>query len=135
MGLGMDPDSRLGVELPGPDDPVAVFAARDLENRSTVSKHFNGAALLLQLASIVASSSEGFSDAEASTILNYLDSEIDLPEWEKQRLAARLAIYRQYPRGPCSFKEANQRNGQRHSRKYWELPCAGGGCGWYGRSN
>ena len=31
MGLGMDPDSRLGVELPGPDDPVAVFAARDLE--------------------------------------------------------------------------------------------------------
>ena len=105
MGLGMDPDSRLGVELPGPDDPVAVFAARDLENRNAVSKHFNGAALLLQLASIVASSSEGFSDAEASTILNYLDSEIDLPEWEKQRLAARLAIYRQYPPAPARLRK------------------------------
>ena len=105
MGLGMDPDSRLGVELPGPDDPVAVFAARDLENRNAVSKHFNGAALLLQLASIVASSSEGFSDAEASTILNYLDSEIDLPEWEKQRLAARLAIYRQYPAAPARLRK------------------------------
>ena len=105
MGLGMDPDSRLGVELPGPDDPVAVFAARDLENRNAVSKHFSGAALLLQLASIVASSSEGFSDAEASTILNYLDSAIDLPEWEKQRLAARLAIYRQYPPAPARLRK------------------------------
>jgi tellurite resistance protein len=105
MGLGMDPDSRLGGELPGPDDPVAVFAARDLENRSAVSKHFNGAALLLQLASIVASSNEGFSDAEALTILNYLDSEIDLPEWEKQRLAARLAIYRQYPPAPARLRK------------------------------
>ena len=105
MGLGLDPDSRLGVELPGPDDPVAVFAARNLENRNTVSKHFNGAALLLQLASIVASSSEGFSDAEASTILSYLDSEIDLPECEKQRLAARLAVYRQYPPTPARLRK------------------------------
>jgi len=105
MGLGMDPDSRLGVELPGPDDPVAFFAARALENRNTVSKHFNGAALLLQLASIVASSSKGFSDAEASTILNYLNSEIDLPECEKQRLAARLAVYRQYPPAPARLRK------------------------------
>jgi tellurite resistance protein len=105
VGLGMDPDSRLGVELPGPDDPVVVFAARDLETRNTVSKHFNGAALLLQLASIVASSSEGFSDKEASTILNYLDSEIDLPECEKQRLAARLAVYRQYPPAPARLRK------------------------------
>jgi hypothetical protein len=105
MGLGMDPDSRLGMELPGPDDPVAVFAADELEKRNSISKHFNGAALLLQLASIVASSSEGFSDTEASAILNYLDSEIDLPEYEKRRLAARLAVYRQYPPSPSRLRK------------------------------
>jgi tellurite resistance protein len=105
MGLGMEPDSRLGAELPGPDDPVAIFVCEELEKCKSVSKQFNGAALLLHLASIVACSSEGFSDTEASTILNYLDSEINLPEYEKRRLAARLAIYRQYPPSTTRLKK------------------------------
>ena len=105
MGLGMEPDSRLGAELPVPDDPVAIFVSEELEKRNSVSKQFNGAALLLQLASIVACSSEGFSDTEAATILRYLDSEIDLPGYEKQRLAARLAIYRQYPPSTMRLKK------------------------------
>jgi tellurite resistance protein len=105
MGLGMEPDSRLGAELPGPDDPVAVFVSEELEKRNSISKQFNGAALLLHLASIVACSSEGFSDTEASAILHYLDSEIDLPEFEKRRLAARLAIYRQYPPSTTRLKK------------------------------
>lgn len=105
MGLGMEPDSRLGAGLPGPDDPVAIFVSEELEKRNSISKQFNGAALLLHLASIVACSSEGFSDTEASAILNYLDSEIDLPECEKRRLAARLAIYRQYPPSTTRLKK------------------------------
>jgi tellurite resistance protein len=105
IGLGMEPDSRLGADLPGPDDFVAIFVASQLEKCNSVSKHFDGAALLLQLASIVASSSDGFSDEEASTILNYMESEIELPEHEKLRLKARLAIYRQAPPSTTRLKK------------------------------
>jgi tellurite resistance protein len=105
IGLGMEPDSRLGADLPGPDDFVAIFVASQLEKCNSVSNHFEGAALLLQLASIVASSSDGFSDEEALTILNYMESEIELPEHEKLRLRARLAIYRQAPPSTTRLKK------------------------------
>ena len=92
--LGMEPDPRLGGGIPGSDDLVAIFDIADIETSETISAHFNGAALLLQLASVVAAASENFCDAEASVILNHLHSETNLPAYEKRRLAARLAIYR-----------------------------------------
>jgi tellurite resistance protein len=105
FGLGIEPDLRLGGPIPGLDDPIAIFSAAGLEKRNTVSKHFNGAALLLQLASVVAASSEGFCEEEASLILGYLNSERELPANEQQRLAARLAIYRQYPPSTAGVKK------------------------------
>jgi tellurite resistance protein len=105
IGLGIEPDSRLGANIPGPDDPVAIFAANELDKYNSVSGRFNGAEILLQLASIVACSSEGFSDAEASVILNHFESESELPQQEKLRLAARLAIYRKFPPSPAHLKK------------------------------
>ncbi len=105
FGLGIEPDPRLGGPIPGLDDPIAIFSAADLEKQNTVSKHFNGAALLLQLASVVAASSEGFCEEEASLILGYLNSEMELPTNEQQRLAARLAIYRQFPPSTAGVKK------------------------------
>lgn len=105
IGLGIEPDSRLGADLPAPDDPVAIFAANELERCNSVSNRFNGAELLLQLASIVACSSERFSDTEASVILNHLECESELPQQEKLRLAARLAIYRKFPPSTARLKK------------------------------
>lgn len=105
FGLGIEPDPRLGGPIPGLDDPIAIFSAAGLEKRNTVSKHFNGAALLLQLASVVAASSEGFCEEEASLILGYLNSAMELPTNEQLRLAARLAIYRQYPPSTAGVKK------------------------------
>jgi tellurite resistance protein len=105
IGLGMEPDSRMRADLPGPDDFVAIFVSSQPEECNVVSKNFDGAALLLQLASIVASSSDGFSDEEASTILQYMESEIELPDHEKLRLRARLAIYRQFPPSTARLKK------------------------------
>jgi tellurite resistance protein len=105
LGLGMEPDPRSAGGIPSPDDLVAIFGITDIETSDATSAHFNGAALLLQLASVVAAASEDFCDAEASLILNHLHSETNLPAHEKQRLEARLAIYRRQSPSTSGLKK------------------------------
>ena len=94
LGMGIEPDTRFGGSLPDPADHVAFFVAEGLEKVSPFSTHYAVTSLLVRLAAAVAEASEGFSDAEASVILGYLSSEMELPTAEQRRLAARLSLSR-----------------------------------------
>jgi uncharacterized tellurite resistance protein B-like protein/predicted nucleic-acid-binding protein len=91
LGLGIEPDVRFGGTLPSPEDPVAVYPSEITEK---TTDGFGSAALLLQLASIVASADGDFSEPEAQKLRVQIEELIGLPAAEQQRLLARLATYR-----------------------------------------
>jgi uncharacterized tellurite resistance protein B-like protein len=91
LGLGIEPDVRFGGTLPSPDDPVAVFLAECVEK---TTDGFGIAALLLQLASVVASADGDFSEPEAQHLRRQVEEKMGLPIHEQQRLLARMATYR-----------------------------------------
>jgi tellurite resistance protein len=105
LGLGIEPDTRFGGNLPDPADHVAFFVAGGLEKVQPFSTHYAVTSLLVRLAAMVAVASEGFSDAEASVVLNYLSSEMELPTAEQARLAARLSLYRVAPPNSAGLKK------------------------------
>lgn len=90
-GLGLEPDPRFGTDIPDLDEQVAFFPGDASEEPST---GFGLAALLLRLASTVAASDGGFSAAEAEKLRQEIESNRALPEAERRRLLARMAIYR-----------------------------------------
>lgn len=91
LGLGIEPDVRFGGALPFPDDPVAAFPAESIE---TTSDRYGVAALLLLLASVVASADGDFSEPEAQHLRRQIKEKMDLPDHEQRRLLARMAAYR-----------------------------------------
>lgn len=103
LGVGIEPDVRFGGALPGPDDPVAVFAS-DMSEKTTNGFGITG--LLLQLASFVAASGGEFSDAEAKAIRDHIHGRADLTAAEQERLIARMAAYRRKPPSASSLKKA-----------------------------
>ncbi|HTB81283.1 MAG TPA: TerB N-terminal domain-containing protein [Opitutaceae bacterium] len=89
--IGLEPDIRFGGALPAPDDPVAVYPSEVMEKPTD---GFGGAALLLQLASMVASADGDFSEPEAQQLREEIQNNSRLIPAEKQRLLARMATYR-----------------------------------------
>jgi uncharacterized tellurite resistance protein B-like protein len=90
-GIGIEPDIRFGGALPSPNDPIAIFTTVATEN---ASGGFGIAALILQLASVVASSDGDFSDPEAQKLREHIEQNSGLPLSEQQRLLARMATFR-----------------------------------------
>lgn len=90
-GIGIEPDIRFGGTLPSAGDPIALFTTVATEN---ASGGFGIAALILQLASVVASSDGDFSDPEAQKLREHIEQNSGLPLSEQQRLLARMATFR-----------------------------------------
>jgi uncharacterized tellurite resistance protein B-like protein len=91
LGIGVEPDVRFGGVLPSSDDPVAVFPS-DVTEKTTDG--FGVAALLLQLASVVASADGDISEREAQKLRDQVAQNKGLTLFEQQRLLARMATYR-----------------------------------------
>lgn len=90
IGVGIEPDVRFGGAVPSRSDPVAIFADADADSPS---EGFGIAALVLQLAAVVATSDGDFVEREAEKIQEGIRSNTRIPESERRRLIARLAVY------------------------------------------
>jgi uncharacterized tellurite resistance protein B-like protein len=97
IGLGLEPDLRFGGELPGIHNRVALFDLADSAPDQSPSTGFASAGLILQMASTVATADSSFDEAEASVMLHQIHHQLGLPVAERNRLAARLELYRFAP--------------------------------------
>jgi uncharacterized tellurite resistance protein B-like protein len=97
IGLGIEPDIQFGGGVPEIQDPVVLFEARDKGGSRAPSPGFNGAAILLQLASAVAGADGDFGEAEARLMLGHINQGLALPGDEIRRLQARLELFRRNP--------------------------------------
>jgi uncharacterized tellurite resistance protein B-like protein len=97
MGLGMEPDLRFGGELPGVHDRVSLFDLADAAQDQSPSAGFASAGLILQMASTVATADGSFDEEEATVMIHQIHHQLDLPIAERNRLAARLELYRFAP--------------------------------------
>lgn len=97
IGLGIEPDIQFGGGVPEIQDPIVLFEARDKGGNKAPSPGFNGAAILLQLASAVAGADGDFGDAEAHLLLGHINQGLALPGDEIRRLEARLELFRRNP--------------------------------------
>jgi tellurite resistance protein len=104
-GLGIEPDLRLGGELPEVHERIALFDLADAAPTQAVSAAFASAALILQMTSTVATADNRFDDAEASVMLNQIQNELGLVIAEQNRLEARLALYRFTPPSNAGTKK------------------------------
>ena len=93
FSLGIEPDVRFGGDLPEPEDLVCLFAADGLDDEVQLSEGYASGAIMVQMAAAVASASKSFDEAEASVILNHINSSLQIAEAERRRLAARLHLY------------------------------------------
>jgi len=90
-GIGIEPDPRFNGDVPSLDERVAFFVSDNVEQTAAA---FGLASLLLQLASAVAASDGNFDDAEAQVLSADITANTLLTRAERQRLLARLAIFR-----------------------------------------
>ena len=97
LGLGIEPDIQFGGGVPEIKDPIVLFEARDRGKSTAPSPGFNGAAILLQLASAVAGADGDFGEAEARLLLGHINQGLSLPGDEIRRLQARLELFRRNP--------------------------------------
>jgi uncharacterized tellurite resistance protein B-like protein len=104
IGLGLEPDLRFGGELPGIHNRVALFNLADSDQDQAVSNGFASAGLILQMASTVATADSSFDEAEASVMLHQIRHQLGLPVAERNRLAARLELYRFTPPSSAGIK-------------------------------
>jgi hypothetical protein len=104
FGLGIEPDIRFHGTLPKADDAIALFVADGLGQDHALSEGFASAGLMLQMASALASASNTFDKAEAALMLDHIRAELDIPEAERCRLAARLCLYRASPPNRTGLK-------------------------------
>jgi uncharacterized tellurite resistance protein B-like protein len=104
IGLGLEPDFRFGGELPGIHDRVALFDLADAAPDQAISPGFASAALILQMASTVATADRSFDEAEASVMLHQIHHQMGLPVAERNRLATRLELYRFAPPSSAGIK-------------------------------
>ncbi len=91
VGLGIEPDSRVGGAIPDLEDSVALFVL-DAETASAApSKGYAGATLLVQLASAIAGADGSVSSEELVVLGNHLDTALTLTPNERQRLLATVS--------------------------------------------
>jgi uncharacterized tellurite resistance protein B-like protein len=91
VGIGIEPDPRFGTDVPELDEPVALFPEEPGEE---LSGAFGAAAFRLRLASVVASADGAFSGPEAEHLLEEINGMAGLAKRERNRLRARMAVYR-----------------------------------------
>jgi tellurite resistance protein len=104
MGLGLEPDLRFGGDLPTIGDSVVLFDLGDPAPDQAISSGFASAALILQMASTVASADSSFDEAETSVMLDHIHNELGIPILERNRLAARVQLYRFSPPNRTGLK-------------------------------
>jgi tellurite resistance protein len=104
MELGLEPDLRYGGDLPTLGDSVVLFDMAGPASDSAISGGFASAALILQMASTVASADSSFDEAESAVMLHHIHNELGLPIVERNRLAARLRLYRLSPPNSTGLK-------------------------------
>ena len=96
-GLGIEPDLRFGGDLPTIEDSVVLFDLAKPAPDQAISGGFASAALILQMASTVASADSGLDEAETAVMLDHIHKGLGIPVTERNRLAARVQLYRLAP--------------------------------------
>ena len=102
IGFEMEPDVRISGSVPGVQDLVALYR---VDAPGEAGAGYGLALLMLQLSSVVASADGTFSDSEVVVVARHIDDNKALSLWEKQRLRARLAIYRRVPPSLAGLKK------------------------------
>ncbi len=92
IGLGIEPDCRLGGSVPGFEDSVALFALEGENVQSGLSEGYAGAALLAQLATAVAGADGTVSGEELAVLRHHLETALSLPHNEQRRLLAATSL-------------------------------------------
>ena len=70
-----------------------------------MSKEYASAALLVQLASVVAASDGDFAEPEQTLLVDHVERQLKLAPIEKKRLAARIRTYENQPPGMAGLKK------------------------------
>lgn len=92
LGLGIEPDSRFGGQVPSLDERIALFEADPAHASIQPSKGYAFASLAIHLASAVAHADGEFGQSEQAALLGQLESWMHLPETERARLKAQLEL-------------------------------------------
>jgi len=88
IGVGVEPDVRMGGRVLGPG-PAVVFRAEH-DQPTTASHEYAAATILLHLAAVVSAADGEVSEMERTHLLSHLESALHLSPGEKERLAAHL---------------------------------------------
>lgn len=96
-GLGMEPDLRFGGALPSNSSTVVLFADDKVSAQATASTRYSAAALMLHLATTVASADGKSAEEEKAVLKHQLEDSLQLTESERRRLHARLRLLLQEP--------------------------------------
>ncbi|MDB6094607.1 MAG: hypothetical protein JWM32_2169 [Verrucomicrobia bacterium] len=91
LKIGIEPSLQFTKEVPGIDDPIALFP---VEGTPELGRGFGFASLLLQLASAVASADRDFSEPEIRRLQEELQKTPEVEPAGRQRLLARMAVNR-----------------------------------------
>jgi uncharacterized tellurite resistance protein B-like protein len=105
LGLGVEPDPRSGGQPPGMGDPIVLFPCERLAEDRPFSADFASGALLLHLASAVAGCEGDVGEAEEALLLQHIEKGLNVTPCERQRLAARLQLYRVQPPSLTGLKK------------------------------
>lgn len=105
LGLGIEPDSRFGGQVPSLEDRVALFEANPADASKQPSNGYAFASLAIHLASAVAHADGEFGTSEQATLLGQLESWMHLPDAERARLKAQLELLQVVPPGLTGLKK------------------------------
>ena len=94
LSIGIEPDARFGGHFPGIGDPIVLFPCEGLGEDQPLSQDFASGALLLHLAAAVAGSDGELGAAEEALLLQHIQHGLNVAPSERQRLAARLQLYK-----------------------------------------
>lgn len=97
LDLGIEPDVRFGGVVPDLSEAIALFRVDGMGAEPSLGSAFPGAALLLQLASAVAAADGTFGLEEEQLLRSQIQLSPSLLIHEKQRLQARLTLFKSSP--------------------------------------
>jgi len=105
VGMGIEPDVRVGGRVPASDQPIALFLADRSSSNATASGEYATAEVLVHLAGAIAAAARDFDQAEKNVILDHVNTAFPLAQAERARLAARLRVYRVLPPSTKGLKK------------------------------
>jgi tellurite resistance protein len=108
VGLGIEPDNRLGAATPDLQDSVAVFTLEQGSAQTALSDGYAGAALLVQLAGLIAAADGSICSKELSVLSDHLDTALSLPANERRRLLATVSLSAALRRPPTGISKRLQ---------------------------